>query len=445
MHDKIAASRLACVPAVVRARLMARRVDLPNGAVTVVARFYTILAEAGDDPALPKRASFEAACKSESTLGLLLRVLEQFAPEMCLAEGRGLRRGFYRARSLRSSAVTASDTRHQAEPRGWPNAWKSMLPAMQMAPITESTLARHIASINRCADLLPILTCPPRLGWLLAWEMARTFREEGLRPATIASYLGGLVSLASHGGADTQAIAGLRSVQAGLLRETRRVPKLKQGRIEVLYEKGGYAEVVRAIVRQLDRAAECADWREAAETARATAAILAITLNVPPRSGDIVSWVYGEALVREPHGTWHLRWQQEKTGVWLNAGTLWPEVGWVIDEHLLGGRPPRYAHRRYTELIGMNWLSHEASGHDRRWPSERVSAALGVPLHDLRTLAADYLRLHDPATAAGTVSALLGHSSREAGAEYRAISNQTIVQRGWLEIREMHASGISRL
>ncbi|MGI3167271.1 hypothetical protein [Pseudooceanicola sp. 200-1SW] len=441
MRDDKARVRLAAVPADVRERMIAARADLPAGAITAVARFFEVLAARQDVPDLPSQASFAAACRNESALGLLLRMLELHAPGMCLAEGRALRRAYYRARPGGPRVAGSGHHRGVTEPRNWPEAWIKLLPALQEAPIAESTLRRHVASINRCAELLPRMICPPRLGWLLGWEMARKFREAGLRPSTIANYLGGLVSLGTHGHHDADAVAGLRSVQMGLLREARRIPKLKQTRIEALYEQGGYSEVLHAVIRNLETADASADWRSEAATARATAAILAVTLNVPPRSGDIASWRLGEALVRDPWGAWGLRWQQEKTGVWLDAGTLWTEIGWVLDQHLLAGRPRRHAHRCYTELVGMNWLTHELAGFDRRWPSERVSAAIGVPIHDLRTLAADYLRLHDPATAPAAVAALLGHSSRDAGAEYEALSQQTAAQRDWLAIRAKHAAG----
>ncbi|SEK10335.1 hypothetical protein, partial [Marinovum algicola] len=308
MRDDIARARLKRVPVPVRDRMMAARADLPPGAITAVARFFDVLADREEDPDLPSRASFVAACGNESALGLLLRMLERHAPGICLAEGRGLRKGYYRARSSGTGAKGSAHPNRGTEPRNWPAHWAALLPALQEAPIGDSTLRRHVASVNRCAVLLPGLTCPPRIGWLLGWEMARSFRDEGLRPATIAGYLGGLVSLAAHGGVDPDAVAGLRSVQMSCLREARRTPKLKQSRIEALYAKGGYAEVVRAIVRELDRADDHADWRAKAETARATAAILAVTLNVPPRSGDISSWRLGEELVREPWCRVALNW-----------------------------------------------------------------------------------------------------------------------------------------
>lgn len=186
----------------------------------------------------------------------------------------------------------------------------------------------------------------------------------------------------------------------------------------------------------LDQARACADWRAEAATARATAAVLALCVNMPARAGDVARWRLGEHLVREPWGAWRLGWDQEKTGRFQDAGTLWPEVGSVLDEHLLGGRPARQVHRRYDELRGTNWLSLGPQPYTSKWPSTQVRAAIGVPLHDLRTLAADYLRLHDPAAAPGIVAALLGHRSPEAGEAYRALCTDTAAQRDWQMVRQ---------
>lgn len=459
MKEDIARARLADVPGDIRNRLLAARAELPAGTITAVARFFAVLAERGEMVSAPSRASFEAACASESTLALLLRMLERHAPEVGLAEGRVLRKAYYRARPTEKAAV---DRRRSGsgqgrmprcpEPRNWPASWLALMPGLQAAPISDSSIARHIASINRCADMLPELACLSRLGWLLAWEISEALQGRprkaarptavkqgregaGIGPRTAAGYVGALVSLGLHGGLAAEALEGLRAVQAHLQRQGRRSPKRKTSRIEALYEKGGYAEILRVIGRELDRADALPAWRAEAETARATAAILAVAINMPARTGDVAAWRLGEELVRDPAGDWRLRWRQGKTGHWQDAGTLWPEVGWVLDSHLLGGRPERHVQRRCTELQGMSWLSHAAVPHASRWPSERVDAALGISLHDLRTLAADYLRLHDPASAPDVVSSLLGHATCQAGEAYRALCTETAAQRDWMAVR----------
>ncbi|WP_370160473.1 hypothetical protein [Limimaricola soesokkakensis] len=457
MKEDIARARLADVPADIRNRLLAARAELPAGAITAVARFFAVLAERGEPAAAPSRASFEAACASESTLALLLRMLERHAPEVGLAEGRALRKAYYRARPTGKAAANRQATGQGQgprfpEPRNWPASWLALLPGLQAAPIADSSIARHIASINRCADMLPELTCPSRLGWLLAWEISEALQgrprkaarptaekqgreRAGIGPRTAAGYVGALVSLGLHGGLAAEALEGLRAVQAHLQRQGRRAPKRKTNRIEALYEKGGYAEILRVIARELDRAAMLPAWRAEVETARATAAILAVAINMPARTGDVAAWRLGEELVRDPAGDWRLRWRQGKTGHWQDAGTLWPEVGGVLDTHLLGGRPERHVQRRHEELSGMNWLSLRAEPYASRWPSEKVDAALGIPLHDLRTLAADYLRLHDPTSAPDVVSSLLGHATRQAGDAYRALCTETAAQRDWMAVR----------
>ena len=295
--------------------------------------------------------------------------------------------------------------------------------------------------------MLPNLRCPPRLGWLLAWELAQAVQTEdentgraGVTARTAATYIGGLVGLGLHGGLDEDALDGMRSVQAHLQRQGRRVAKKKEARIEELYAKGGYDEIVRVLLSKLEQADALPAWKSEAETARATAAVLAVCMNDPARTGDVATWTLGEALVREPVGRWRLRWRQGKTGHWKEAGELWHEIGTVLDEHILGGRPRRHAQRRFEELRGCNWLSFNHDAYASRWPSEAVKNAIGVPLHDLRTLVADYLRMHDPVAAPRIVAVLLGHRTQDAGTEYRALCAETAAQREWREIRAIHAS-----
>jgi integrase len=452
MKEDIARARLAGVPVEIANRMLAERTRLPAGAISVVARFFSVLTARNELASCPTRASFEAACGSESTLALLLRILERYGPEVGLAEGRVLRQAYYGARSSGKTAAkrqTSSGETPFPQPRDWPGSWKALLPGLLAAPIADSSIARHIFSINRCADVLPELTCPPRLGWLLAWELAEALQGQkgkaadpqpgeektDVGPHTAANYLGALVSLGVHGGLDPSALAGLRSVQAHLQRKAKRAPKRKSNRIEALYEQGGYAEILRVITRELERAEALPAWRAEAESARATAAILAVAINMPARTGDLAAWRIGEELIRMPEGIWRLRWRQGKTGHWQNAGTLWPEVALVLDLHVLGGRPTRYVQSRYGMLQGLNWLSFSAHAPASKWPSEKVRAALGIPLHDLRTLAADYLRLHDPATAPEVVSSLLGHATRQAGEEYRALCSDSVAQREWMAAR----------
>jgi len=148
------------------------------------------------------------------------------------------------------------------------------------------------------------------------------------------------------------------------------VPKQKQGRIETLYENGGYAEVLRGVVEQLEVADSLPDWSAAAATARATAAILAVCTNEPARSGDVASWVLGSHLLRRPAGQWQLRWRQGKTGHWKEAGTLWPEISAVVDEHILGGRRVmcNAAMRTSRDAIGCHFspLPMQAAGRAKR-------------------------------------------------------------------------------
>lgn len=452
MNAEIARARLAGVPKDIREEMLRQRADLPAGTIAVVARFFAALAQRGEHVSAPSRETFATACRSESTLALLLRVLGKHAPSVCLAEGRALRRDYYRNRPAGTAKSEARSEGQGAAPtaaRHWPEDWQALLPGLRAAPIKDSSINRHIASINRCAALAPGLKCPPRLGWLFAWKLAERLQDpeeseerSGVTARTAASYIGALVSLGLHGGLEADRLNGMRSVQSHLQRQGRRSPKKKQTRIETLYDAGGYAEVMRVLVGRLEASDRLPDWSAEAATARATAAILAVCTNEPARTGDVAMWTLGDHLVRRPTGQWQLRWRQGKTGYWKEAGTLWQEIGGVIDEHVLGGRPNRQVQQRYEDLKGCNWLSLAPEPHASRWPSEKVKLALGVPLHDLRTLAADYLRYHDPVSAPRLVSVLLGHRSLEAGGEYSALCAETAAQRDWQALRAVHADKV---
>lgn len=83
-----------------------------------------------------------------------------------------------------------------------------------------------------------------------------------------------------------------------------------------------------------------------------SAAIAAIDMNKPARTGDMAGWRLGHDLRRATDGSWRLAWRQGKTGRMTEAGELWPEVGEVLDELILCGRPDRLIHLRYGEVIG---------------------------------------------------------------------------------------------
>jgi hypothetical protein len=455
MHIDIARSRLKDVPATVLDTLLTHRDSLPAGAITVVNLFFQTLKSRGEHPSAPTRGTFERTCKSESTLALLLRVLATHAPMVCLSEGRVLRKEYYLYRPGGSQDPNRStplrQKRVETAPRNWPSNWLELMPGLSEATVKESTRSQYIASVNSCAALLPKIKSPPRFGWLLAMELAREMGRvhpaEGktaVNPRTAANYIGGLIGLAKHGGLEKAAVSGMQAVQRDLLRKGKRLPKRKDVRLVSLHEAGGYGRIMQAIVQNLEDADAMPDWTAEAATRRATAAVLAICVNEPARTGDVSQWTLGEQLIRTPWGIWQLDWKQEKTGNRKHAGELWPEIGKVLDEHILGGRPERHIHRRYEELCGCNWLSQTPKPYDRRWPSERVADAIGVPLHDLRTLCSDYLRQHDPVAAPRIVSVVLGHRSQESGKDYTSECSEPASQREWQSIRDEHLDNLPK-
>jgi hypothetical protein len=210
-----------------------------------------------------------------------------------------------------------------------------------------------------------------------------------------------------------------------------RVDKKKVARIAHLTERGGFLAIAEVIGQLRSDAEGLPAWSAAAERLRRAAAILAVEINAFGRTGDVAAWRLGVDLVREPWGAWRLAWDQGKTSDGQDVGELWSEVGDIIDEPLLGGRPRRLAGLRYTELAGRNWLTHSEQAFASRHPSELVKEAIGVPLHDLRTMIADLLRRVDPAKARDLIASMLGHRSEAAGEEYRAACEGDWASREW--------------
>lgn len=150
----------------------------------------------------------------------------------------------------------------------------------------------------------------------------------------------------------------------------------------------------------------------------------------------MAKWVIGRDLTRSFTGEWSLEWRQEKTGKRTSAGKLWPEVSEILDDHILGDRPRRLIAVRYQECIGTNWLTLTEKAFAAKVPSLRFKEAIGIPLHDLRTLIADQLRSHAPESAANVIQTVLGHSTFEAGEAYRADCAGDLASQQWAEIRK---------
>lgn len=443
MTEDDAHRRLTSVPKALRDRLVAARDDLPHGALLAVGRFYAALDRRGEQADAPSAQTFAAAGRSRTGLAVLLRTLTQHqaGEEVCLAEGRHLLKTRYQELMRRGTARRPRlnrGRRPKAPPKArlWPEAWLALRPGLLGAPLRPTTVTGHLYAINRCAECASGLACPPRFSWLFAWELTKAFEAQGTKNITIATRIGSLIALGRYGRLPPERLEGLRRVQASYQSRARRDPKVKAPRIMGLVERGGYAEVIAAIARLLARAEAEPDWSVASQRARATAAVLMVTVNVPPRTGDAATWRLGHELIREPWGEWRLAWPQGKTCTSVDVGRLWPETARVLDTHILGGRPRRLAVGRYDTLFGLNWLRLDGSASHASWPSRMVRRALGVPMHDVRTLAADYLRTHDPETAPEAVRGLLGHRTQAAGEAYRVLCKGDAAARRWHDIRE---------
>lgn len=405
---------LAPAPAAIRARMLAAD-RLAPGAAAVVGRFFSVLAQRGEPVAAPSCASFDAAAESEPTLATLLRTLEAHAPEVCLAAGREARKGWY-ARRPKSGAPrrVGRAPLPPVAPDSWPVEWALLYPRLRDAPLHESSRRRYVDSINHLVTILPE-EVDPDWSRYMACSLFEALVRQGENPRTIGTYLDGLIGLGLHGKVGDAKLAGLREMRAVAAVRAGRVDKKKVARIADLTERGSFTTIAETIGGLRSDAEGLPAWSAAAERLRRAAAILAVEINAYGRTGDVAARRLGVDLVREPWGAWRLAWRQGKTNGSQDVGELWSEVGDIIDELLLGDLPRRLAALRYAELAGRNWLTHSERAFASRHPSELIKEAVGVPLHDLRTLIADLLRRLDPARARDLIASMLGHRSQAAG------------------------------
>lgn len=429
---------LTSVPAPIKRAMLSDHSDLAPGAAAVMGRFFDAVKARREAWNNPGPACFRDAARSESTFRTLLRALTKYAPSVGTDGALPVKREWIAKRPKPPSSKKDPTV---GGPRQWPSSWLVYLHGLEQANIRPSSLKRYKASVSRCADAVAQGHAGEELGFLTAYDLAEAFRKEDpdmekIRPSTIANYLEGLFALGRYGGAGCEALSGIRLVIENLQGQAAEMDKLKQERIKILMDRGGFGYIAEKIAEKRNYGQSLPAHSAARLKSMQAAAVLALNMNKPGRRGDVSNFVVGKDLIRHVDGTWDLRWVQEKTAHETEAGELWPEICQVLDDHILGARPDRLVHMRYQELIGMNWLTLESAARDRRWPSDLVKEAIGVPLHDLRTLAADYLRRHSPDTAANVISAHLGHRSPEASEEYRALCTGEAAARDWAQIRK---------
>ena len=439
---------LAAAPAAVRRAMLEDRANLEPGAAAVVGRLYRAVRDRREPEQAPSAASFWAAAASEPTFRTLLRALVRYAPAVSTASAVEVKREWVARRPPAPRRKPGRrSTARKAQPidvATWPATWRSYHPALERAAIKASSLKRYEASINRCAQLVAASKAGEEFGFVTAHNLAQAFaaerrrhakRERRVGPITIANYLHGLIMLGKHGGADPDGLAAMRYMREHLRDEAALGDKRKFARIQEIMEKGGFVHIADRIAAMRAAAMALPDHAFEKALLLQQAALCAVHMNKPGRTGDVSRWRIGEELERRTDGTWSLEWRQEKNDRDTEAGELWPEIGEVLDELILGGRPARFIHMRYRELVGKNWLTLADHARTPNWPSTTIKAAIGIPSHDLRTLSADYLRRHDPETAADVIATHLGHATREAGDEYRALADGEAATRSWHEIR----------
>ncbi|MFW2545478.1 hypothetical protein ACN2XU_22850 [Primorskyibacter sp. 2E107] len=424
------------VPPAVRRAMLDAREALPPGGADVTARLFAAMKENRDAPTLPSSKSFRDAAASESTFRTLLRCLARYAPHICTSNAVTVSEEWY---ARRPKHVTMGKST-PVQPTIWPAAWRALAPALDAAPIKQSSKRRYRASIDRCAAMVRAGRASSDFGFVAAADLADAFLFNAdatarVKPITAAGYLDGLIALGRFGGIDRVHLLPMQLVAEDLREQAAMMPKNKEARIGAFMERGGFGYAADRIAVCLRRAESLPVHSAAGRRALQTAMVCAVFMNKPARKGDMVSWRIGHDIVRQPNGEWSLAWQQGKTGKNTEAGVLWPEVCYILDLWILGGRPDRLVYHRYHELEGLFLLSQSECQAYRNLPSELTLSAIGVPSHDLRTAAADYMRHYDPEHAANVISAHLGHGSQKSGEAYRSECSAAAGQSEWQRSR----------
>ncbi|WP_370286234.1 hypothetical protein [Pseudooceanicola nanhaiensis] len=425
-------------PGAVRRAMSDDADHLAPGAAHVMGRFWSAVREVKGNAHMPPTEAYRRAAGSESTFRCLLRALTKYAPHVSTALARTVSDEWYASR--RAPLVKAVPVAKAPAFSTWPAAWQEMVPALEAAPIKSSSRKRYFDSIDCCAAMVAEGLASVEFGFISACELSDAFlfhpdTNRRVKPVTAANYIDGLIALGARGGATAESLTAMRVIPSDLRDQAALSEKNKQERLTGLIERGGYGHVADRIRELQERGHNLPAHSAARRRYMQQAVVCAVVLNKPPRKGDLVTWRFDEQIVRDIDGTWRATWEQEKTGAETETGAIWPEICDILDEWILDGRPERLVHLRYQELVGCNWLTLTEHEPYRDLPSELTRAAIGVPSHDLRTLAADYMRRHDPARAADVISTHLGHGTRKAGAAYRADCDGSAAQAIWMDAR----------
>ena len=431
------------VPAAIRRAMLEDAPQLEPGAAQVMGRFWSAVRAGKGSFAMPPAEAYRDAAASESTFRCLLRALARYAPHVSTALAKVVSYEWYARRP--KPAAKVAPTVETTIGAAWPETWRRMKPDLDDARIKTSTRQRYIASIERCATIVAEGLASKAHGFVAACELSDAFLfhpdpERRVKPVTAANYLEGLIVLGAKCGVAQESLTAMRVISRDLRDQAELAAKNKYERLAGLTERGGYAHVADRIRELRERAHDLPAHSSARRRCMQQAVVCAVIMHKPPRKGDLVSWRFSHQIVREVDGTWRAEWQQQKTRAETETGAIWPEICEILDEWILDGRPDRLVHIRYQELVGCNWLSLVHSQPYRNLPTELTKAAIGVPSHDLRTLAADYMRRHDPVRAADVIATHLGHGTRRAGKAYRAECKGAAGEAIWQRARKAIAA-----
>lgn len=268
-----------------------------------------------------------------------------------------------------------------------------------------------------------------------ALVLGAAFGGQSLSSRTIGNYLSAFLRLAQCLDVPAEIAAGISNAAMVWVGRGRVAPKRRDAAISAFHEEGGSWDGARKLaVRYLDDT-DHASWRTEARRRRREAAVLLIVLNSCARTGDVARWPLGTCLRRRADGSWSLRYTTGKNRMAMSFSRLWPETCRALDLLLLDGRPAEQIDRRYAALAGRHWLTHQTGNVPARHPSDLVKGMINLSSHPLRTLAADALRMLDPASAPGKARSWLGHRDPRSTADYAAAAQGLVASECWAQAR----------
>lgn len=435
------ASRMPHVPAVVVGRMQEHLLqsEFPQrGMPAVLEDFYACLERAGCPPDQVTTEIFQEVGTSRTRFRCLVAALRRFAPEVPLADSMIVQQDWDRwlnARYNTRPPVETPSRRVGVAPEGWPDAWSDALQTLDRSVRPFGTRLRALAPRTKAAVISAVgllarsrlwaaergVDLPARPSESLFMGFLHYLEEErDVSFGTARDYLESIRMFFLRAGLfDDASFDACRDLIAALAEEAADKDPGKWARLRAFRRSFSLADLLQSAREGSSKAKTCAGNSTAAFGLRQKAMIYALLVNTGDRQGDLRQYRIGIDLVRDAGGDWRHGIRQGKTGRPKELDALWPGTSALIDDHVLGDRPPWRLSDRLAEIDGMNLLSLSDHVVNEGFINRRLADDFGIHGHLVRTLIADLLRRMRP-DALWALQAMLGHTNRHTQKVYRS-------------------------